>query len=218
MQSVQNSLNAGITYREIFIDEVREYHGPQGFDVVSPAQSALPIEWLNFDATLEETQRVKLAWRTATEINNDHFVIERSNDGLNWQAIEQIDGAGNSDHESSYHSIDPEPRPGLSYYRVKQVDFDGQFSYSPVKSILVKAINSLEIKVYPNPTAHTLTLEGQTDDLQDLAFYNVIGQDISDLIDLVGSSPTSVAVDVSRLPSGIFTLKTKTFARQVFKQ
>lgn len=218
MQSVQNSLDAGITYREIFIDEVREYHGSQGFDVASPAQSALPIEWLNFDATLQETQKVKLAWRTATETNNDHFVIERSNDGLNWQAIEHIGGAGNSDRESSYQSLDPDPPRGMSYYRIKQVDFDGQFSYSPARSILMKATNNIEVKIYPNPTTHTLFLEGQTDDLQDLAFCNVIGQDISGLIDIMEDGPTSLAVDVSRLPSGIFTLKTRSFVRQVFKQ
>jgi hypothetical protein len=178
----------------------------------------LPIEWLNFDATLQETQKVKLAWRTATETNNDHFVIERSNDGLDWQAIEHIGGAGNTDRESSYQSLDPDPPRGMSYYRIKQVDFDGRFSYSPVRSILMKATKSFEVKIYPNPTTHTLFLEGQTDDLQDLAFYNVIGQDISGLIDIMEDGPTSLAVDVSRLPSGIFTLKTRSFTRQVFKQ
>lgn len=95
---------------------------------------SLPIELINFTASLYN-RKVYLDWQTASETDNDYFVIQRSPDGFNWEPVDTIDGALNSSVLISYNSIDASPYLGLSYYRLKQVDMNGVFSYSDVRVI-----------------------------------------------------------------------------------
>ncbi|MFP4288832.1 MAG: hypothetical protein ACLFQS_06215 [Bacteroidales bacterium] len=92
------------------------------------SNSPLPIELLYFKAKAVSGQ-VYLEWGTATEINNDYFTIERSMDGINWEVITFETGAGNSNHTRHYSFTDQFPVDGISYYRLKQTDYDGKFEY-----------------------------------------------------------------------------------------
>ncbi|MGZ4033386.1 MAG: hypothetical protein ACXVP4_00870, partial [Bacteroidia bacterium] len=80
----------------------------------------LPIELINFSATLNENNTVDLQWTTATEINNDYFTIERSADANNFTELSKTNGAGNSTHVLNYSSVDDTPLKGTSYYRLRQ--------------------------------------------------------------------------------------------------
>ncbi|MDD2412135.1 MAG: T9SS type A sorting domain-containing protein [Bacteroidales bacterium] len=116
-------------------------------------ESTLPIELISFDAQINNNA-VAIQWATATEVNNDYFTIEKSNDMKNWDVIATQKGAGNSNQYISYQFIDNKPTEGISYYRLKQTDFDGQFEYfSPV---VVKNemsfTNEIEVNIYPNPS------------------------------------------------------------------
>lgn len=95
---------------------------------------ALPIELLYFKANLSGNI-VWLEWKTKSEQNNDYFYVQRSNDGVTWENVAWIDGAGNSNVELTYYTEDRTPFLGVSYYRLQQVDFDGNFSYSQVEVI-----------------------------------------------------------------------------------
>ena len=97
-------------------------------NTVSFQHSALPIELLSFSATAGE-DAVALAWSTAVEINNNYFTIERSRDGSNWEIITYVQGAGNANRVINYLWNDENPIEGISYYRLKQTDFDGQYEY-----------------------------------------------------------------------------------------
>lgn len=113
----------------------------------------LPIELLSFHAKLKGTF-VDLNWSTATEINNDYFVVERASEDLDWTPILTVTGAGNSNSLLTYSSKDRDPLTGLSYYRLKQVDFDGGFSYSDPVSIFNNTIvDSEDVFMYPNPSS-----------------------------------------------------------------
>ena len=90
---------------------------------------ALPIELTNFNAKIQD-HTVKLEWTTATEMNNDFFTIERSADAFNFDAIQTIQGAGNSMHPIQYNAYDFSPLSGESYYRLRQTDFDGKSTVS----------------------------------------------------------------------------------------
>lgn len=92
--------------------------------------SPLPIELVNFTA-VPNGKQVDLHWQTATEINNDYFTIERSQDGVETTIVATVPGAGNSNALLRYAAIDPSPLPGTSFYRLKQTDYNGTFSYSP---------------------------------------------------------------------------------------
>lgn len=112
----------------------------------------LPVELLDFDAVLQNS-KVKLSWITASETNNDFFEVERSSDGIMFQIIGRVKGAGNSNDLRSYTWMDTVPLNNISYYRLKQTDFDGTSDYSVIKMIDIKKalIDETGIVVYPNP-------------------------------------------------------------------
>lgn len=108
----------------------------------------LPIELLEFKAELKSNV-VELTWITATEINNDFFTIERSTDGIFFESLMTKKGSGNSSNIINYLSVDENPLDGISYYRLKQTDFNGSLSYSQIES--VSSNTKEDFKIYPNP-------------------------------------------------------------------
>lgn len=91
-------------------------------------------------------------WETATEINNDYFVVERSTNSITWESIIQVDGAGNSTQTLAYQTQDTKPLEGISYYRLRQCDYDGTNTVSSIEIADRNVDNNLEnISVYPNP-------------------------------------------------------------------
>lgn len=119
----------------------------------------LPIELVKFDAK-PGANHVELRWTTASEINNDYFTIEKSLDGHHWEEVVEVDGAGNSTSVINYSDKDYAPYTGISYYRLKQTDFDGSYSYSNVVSVL---FDNGAVNVFPNPVqvGATLTIEAE---------------------------------------------------------
>jgi hypothetical protein len=122
-------------------------YGPFTFGSVSAA-NALPIELVDFDATLISEQ-VEINWKTLSEINNDYFTIERSADGIYYESVSKIKGAGNSNTINSYTATDKHPLPGLSYYRLRQNDYDGATNYYNPKKIYNSEEGNLDAG--PNP-------------------------------------------------------------------
>ncbi|SNT25265.1 hypothetical protein SAMN05421640_2964 [Ekhidna lutea] len=117
------------------------------------SMSVLPVELTYFKGVAENNQ-VKLIWETASEINNDFFEVQRSADGNSFEAIGVVKGNGNSNEPIQYTFRDSKPYLGLSYYRLRQVDFDGAEEYLPIiqvdNNFKQKGIN---ISTYPNPTS-----------------------------------------------------------------
>jgi hypothetical protein len=113
---------------------------------------SLPIELLEFFSYLD-SNKIILNWITASETNNDYFTIERSSDGKDFIPIIKTYGAGNSQSLIEYSEIDYYPILGKNYYRLKQTDFDGRFSYSNIVSVNynIKNFSDSIIKIYPNP-------------------------------------------------------------------
>lgn len=120
-----------------------------GVGIIGNMSGPLPIELISFEA-LRIDRSVHLSWSTASETNNDFFLIERSEDGAEFRPLLKSSGAGNSTNRLDYYDIDFEPLDGTAYYRLKQVDFDGKFSYSPVA--VVNGDQMAESLLYPNPS------------------------------------------------------------------
>ena len=113
----------------------------------------LPIELLSFDAKPVD-RKVHLYWKTASEINNDFFTVERSASDLIWDEVLRRDGAGNSNTTIAYEDWDLAPLEGWSYYRLKQTDFDGSFTYSEPVAVWIEPEDGQgDIFVYPNPSS-----------------------------------------------------------------
>ncbi len=136
------------------------------YGIFSGSANPLPIELISFDAKLEDNV-VNLDWKTATEINNDYFTIERSSNGKDFTIVLKVNGAGNSTTVRSYHAEDEQPLSGMSYYRLKQTDYDGKYTYSPIRNIKnsngKNSEEGLTIEgAYPNPFSDHLVVKYKT--------------------------------------------------------
>ena len=101
-----------------------------------------------FSAKAQNTD-ILLSFSTASEINNGYFSIERSANGLNFKEIPEVKGGGTSYEPRQYQFVDRAPQIGHNFYRLRQVDFDGQFSYSPVVSARMGQENTLKVAPMP---------------------------------------------------------------------
>ncbi len=130
------------------------YNTFSNFSQGSGGGGTLPIELLSFTAKFN-SNHVDLNWTTATEINNDYFTIERSQDGTNFEEVLRKPGAGSSTTEINYTAIDDAPLNGISYYRLKQTDYDGKFVTFPAKAVkngVDKSQSNIDIEtIGPNP-------------------------------------------------------------------
>jgi hypothetical protein len=120
----------------------------------------LPVELLFFNAERKNVEEVLLSWSTATEINNQGFEIERMYESqATFESIGWVDGQGTTTSTTNYQYTDENSYGGISYYRLKQIDHDGTFSYSAIKAVAGdgdRSISYTEISIYPNPVADEL--------------------------------------------------------------
>lgn len=123
----------------------------QYYTLGSIEDDALPITLVSFEVNTYKDDQVKLDWTTASETNNSFYTVERSTDGQNFETVANIDGAGNSDNILFYSHVDVNPLNGLSFYRLKQTDFNGEFDYSEIKSVRIEKQFTATYKAYPNP-------------------------------------------------------------------
>lgn len=160
----------------------------------------LPIELLYFSAILKE-KNVELNWMTATELNNDYFTVEKSENAINWEELTVIKSLGNSQYTQTYSVFDSSPFTGTSYYRLKQTDFDGSYSYSKIESIYIN--ESSQIKVYPNPNENGL-LKIYTGDTNgyELKLVNSLGQIIYES----QLNNTLSEIDLTAFGKGVYVL------------
>lgn len=182
---------------------------------INTAQTPLPIELIDFSAKQVDNKYVQFDWQTSSETNNDYFTIERSENGQEWIEIKDIQGAGNSSSLLRYSTVDSKPVSGISYYRLKQTDFDGQFEYSEIRSVEIK---NREIHLYPNPTERQMVITGDKRELEGLGLYDVLGQDVTVLIKYIQRGESILIIDLSDLSDGTYYLKTKTTTNKVHKQ
>jgi hypothetical protein len=165
----------------------------------------LPVEMENISMVCEDGIGV-LKWQTASEINNDHFVIERSFDAITWNEIGRVTGNGNSNSHHSYSWVDMDPL-GNGYYRIKQVDFDGKYKiYDPISLNCISTQN--RINVYPNPSSGTINIEiSSGSHLETIMVYSSLGQFAANL-SISGEMNTSIfPIDISFLNPGTYYLR-----------
>lgn len=183
----------------------------------------LPIELLSFTAQ-QNKNVVDLKWLTATEVNNDFFTIERSPDANkeNADPIATIKGAGNNSSILNYMTTDKNPLMGLSYYRLKQTDYDGKYKYSEWKAIDFK--NGFSFSLFPNPayTADRIFLHvNGTGDTREVlvVVYDATGREVfSKVTILENNNGQVIAIDPSHtLSSGVYIISA-TSDNSIYKQ
>jgi hypothetical protein len=131
--------------------------GFSGFGLSDAAAGgALPVTLAKFEG--EHTSEGNLLlWETSSEVNNDHFVVERSRDARKFDEIAKVAGVGTSAIRNAYSFTDSHYEKGINYYRLKQVDMDGSFAYS--RMIAIESGGMKEVKYFPNPVQSLLSIE-----------------------------------------------------------
>ena len=165
------------------------------------ASSPLPVELVMFKAS-PLRDAIKLNWTTASELNNDYFNIERSSDAEQWVSIATIAGVGTTNETNTYETMDYQPIEGVSYYRLKQTDFDGKISFSPIERVDFVGQNS--IQVFPNPSDAIFHLANSAQlDIESIKVLNNLGQIVFPVI----RKDENIMIDLSHLSSGIYILQ-----------
>lgn len=182
------------------------YNSPQCITVNCGA--SLPIGLIRFEASAIDNTAVELNWETSSEQDNDYFVIERSADGFDgWEDILQVDGAGNSETPRTYSAIDEFPLDGISYYRLKQVDFNGQQRIHDTESVLIDNSGASELVIFPNPATDLLTIKGDLVSLSTFELLNPMGQNVRLNVHSYKQDDGSMVLDVSTLKAGVYLVK-----------
>ena len=167
-----------------------------------PGVTVLPVTLLSFNATATNAGKSLLTWSTATELNNHHFDIERSNDGLAFATIGQVT-AINTSNGSAYRYIDQSPLTGSNYYRLKQVDFDGKVAYSTVQKVDFAA--KAAISVYPNPATNNLFVQSDgTSIIKTITITDALGKTV---LRQTNINTKQYTLDVSQLAKGMYFVK-----------
>ncbi len=166
--------------------------------------NVLPVELISFSGKNKGTAN-DLSWSTATEINNDYFTLERSGDAINFTEIKKINGAGNSNTLINYRQIDSDPFTGMNYYRLKQTDFNGDFSYSNIVAIEFKKEN--ELSIYPNPSSDFITLKLYDNSLDNyvVQVYNTQGKMV--INQQIKEDKVNYKIDINYLNKGIYFIR-----------
>jgi hypothetical protein len=163
-------------------------------DQISP----LPVTLLSFTAEPENNDKVLLNWETTSEQNSEAFIVERSRDAVNWEYVLTKKAAGNSNSPIQYNDIDYAPYSGLSYYRLKMLDFGGAYEYSRIVPVFIEADGAVATMAFPNPTTDIVFLQAKGDLKGDfyIAVFDVKGRlmltrNVTSQ-DLLGSVPLSL--------------------------
>ncbi len=170
--------------------------------------ASLPVGLVSFEATAVNNSSVLLSWETSSEQNNDYFVVERSASGADgWAEVAVVDGAGNSQTPRYYTDTDYMPLSGISYYRLKQVDFNGQERVHDMQSVYIDMSGSGELILFPNPATELLTIRGDLVSLSAFRLLNALGQDVRQNVVSYKQGDGSLVLDISVLRSGVYLLK-----------
>lgn len=170
---------------------------------VGSLSPALPVHFISFTATANDCKTI-VRWSTATEDNNDYFEVQRKNNDSAFTVIAKLDGAGNSTVLQQYEYVDPNPAPGNNFYRIRQVDLDGNNSYTKIASTLINCGGQM-IKVYPTISRTTVTVQlPEAYRNAKLSLVDITGRLISNVA--IQSNAQQRIIDLSGLPSAQYFL------------
>ncbi|GEM_PF-3620719 len=201
-------LQASVTNNDGLVNFRVDFNNGQYFTLASSEENALPITLISFDVHARD-DHVLLKWSTASEINNSLFRIERSEDGSHFRSIGFKEGAGNSQSLEEYSFIDRQPQPGNNYYRLVDIDNQGNEHVSEIRRIYFETEEVL-LSLYPNPIQQNNLLKFKSSDpsLHDIRIIvdSSHGQRILDRVE-AGKSYQELSIDTHTWTPGIYMLR-----------
>lgn len=182
--------------------------------------SPLPIELLSFNAIMNDKQ-VDITWETASETNNDYYTIEKSKDGVHFETCSIVDAAGNSSSIVNYKDIDYNPYKGISYYRLKQTDFNGAFSFSKIVAVNY-SFSQDGITIFPNPTEGEININIEDIEQQEVlvVIVDMTGKECYSKVIISQENQQLIATDTEhKLAAGTYIItassKNKLYSKKI---
>lgn len=154
----------------------------------------LPVTLVGFTAKRQENS-VKIDWQTSAESNNKGFGIERKHEDGNWENIGFVEGHRSTKESSAYYLLDERPLPGMNYYRLRQLDFNGDAEFSRI--VGVEIAREKVLRIYPNPTTGIITIEGAQSNVK---IMDILGRPV------MNGNIINQKIDISHLPGGLYML------------
>ncbi|MDX2282808.1 MAG: PQQ-dependent sugar dehydrogenase [Bacteroidia bacterium] len=178
--------------------------------VITAPPVSFPVELVSFNA-VPRNGVVELEWVTASELNSDVFVVERSQNGTQFEEILRQDAAGNSTRTLRYTDTDRSPLAGTSYYRLKEIDIDGTTFYSNVVEV---TLGAAAFQVQPNPVRRDQTLRislsTEYGEQIELSLTNLLGQTILTETHTASAAFTQASLHIDQVPAGTYLLRVRT--------
>jgi hypothetical protein len=199
---------------------------PITFGSTNVSINPLPITLTDFTATyIQESNSVQVDWIVASQLNNKEFVIEKTLDGINYTEVATVPGAGTTPFSQSYSAIDNNPSTGISYYRLRQIDMDGNpTDFSPV-SIMVGNNLVFSASLYPNPVVESAILNYKAENNEPVAvsIFDITGKEVSsNFFGQVVAGENNFNLNTSGLSRGIYFMQItngqKAFSLRFIKQ
>ncbi len=190
--------NFGFSYT--LIDEAGVKSAAVSYSITTTGP--LSVNLGKFEATLQY-EKILLTWITLSERNSKGFDVQRSNGNGNWTSLDFIGSKaenGNSNEALNYNFVDQKPNTGMNFYRLKQIDFNGHFTYSATRMVQFSADG--KIMVFPNPTSGNVTISGMNGDNQ-IIVTNAIGQEV---MKTVNKGEYSKLIDLSHFAAGFYMI------------
>jgi hypothetical protein len=169
-------------------------------------QVTLPVAFIKIGGFATEANNI-VYWSTASEVNNHGFEVERSFDGVNFENIAFVKGAGHSSQLNNYQYTDATAAHGTVYYRLKQIDFDGAFTYSEV--VTIKAGIAKVFQSSPNPFANELSVEilSANKTTAQIEVVDLMGKVLVSANKQIEAGNNTIELNTSVLPTGIYFIR-----------
>ena len=177
--------------------------------VLSRGSKPLPVEWLSVSSECVG-MNVVIRWSTASEENADFFTVERSSDGATFDPIKNVRASGNSSTVKNYSAVDPDPLSGITYYRIRETDFNGESFLS--KQITSNGCSSdISISVYPNPALPSSGLNvgvvGAKGEEVLIVVTDMLGREFYSKVTVIEDNQQTIAIDpTDQLAAGVYTI------------
>lgn len=189
----------------------------------STTENPLPVNLVHFSAAPKD-DRVEIEWTTVSETNNDFFTVEVSEDAVEFEEVTKVSGAGNSNVTLNYVSYDNRPHAGVSYYRLKQTDYDGKVMYSGIRVVEMSNLWQNEIVVSPNPVVNTAVIRLDPDQFSkpNVELRDLQGRLVRNLGQVEVNPAMPMEFDLKEIPAGLYFVQAyengKTAVRRIVKK
>lgn len=176
-------------------------NGGANYSMSFTVDASVPVELTDFTAKIN-LKEIILNWTTSSEENNTGFEIQKSTNGKDFEGIGFVAGNGNSLETIKYQFIDETPNLGENYYRLKQIDFDGNFEFTDI--VFVHFEKEIKVNIFPNPTSENVTIQGDLPTNSQIELINIKGQIIYQQSNFTNEQ---LKIDLSDFPNGVYLLK-----------